>query len=294
MRNLYSYLFVPATKARSFFERLCRKESEIIIPYAVIFDIEDSIYEFYKKEARTLLSAIVDDYHHEFKDSFKWFVRINDCSTPYFAEDLDWLTRLKNQPFGIKLPKCRTLDDIKAVGGFHSAEHEVIPTIETLEGYRNRESIMHHAHQVGIRNVGFGAGDMSLELGIERDYSLPVFQHVICELIVAAKSHGLNIIDSTSRILPQENTDWETALTREAIFSRANGFSAKKSIHPAQIKIIESAFSRNDEKTASARVLEDFDPQKPTRAVRSSITGNYLGNPSIKQADKVLIESQSK
>ena len=171
----------------------------------------------------------------------------------------------------------------------HSPTAPMIPTIETLEGYENREAIMAYANEIGVQQIGFGAGDMTLELGVDRDYALPVVQHVICNLIITAKRHGLDLIDSVSRVLPGEGREWQAPIAEEARFARANGFAGKKAIHPAQVPIIEEVFNAQRELDRARKLLVDFDDRNPTRAVRSSETGDYVGTPSLKRAERTLL-----
>ncbi|OOZ42794.1 HpcH/HpaI aldolase/citrate lyase family protein [Solemya elarraichensis gill symbiont] len=261
-----------------------------MVPYAIIFDLEDSIRDEYKESARELLRSVFTEYSDTCGDLFRCWVRINDRSSEFFSDDLKWLHSFDTRHFGVKIPKCSGREDIIALEHLHSDSTPIIPTIEALKGYENRDIIMESAQQTGIKNIGFGAGDMTLELDIERDYTLPILQHIICELVIASKRHGLDLIDSTSRVLPKSGSGWQALIEEEVAFSCANGFSGKKAIHPEQVPVIERVFSsRHERDVVRAReVMDDIDSQSKTRAIRSSKTGNYVGNPSIKHATRVL------
>lgn len=288
MTNHHSYLFVPATKADAFLRKLVAVPGSDDTPYAVIFDLEDSISESYKMSARTLLHRVIAEHYCRLSGLFRWYVRINDCSSPFHAGDLEMLRDLGPREIAVKLPKCRNREDVLSMGDFHRETAPLMPTIETLEGYEHRQSILACASKMGMKHAGFGAGDMSMELGVERDYNLPVLRHVICELLIAAKRHGLGLIDSPSRVLPAEGRDWESLVAGEAAFAASNGFAGKSAIHPAQVPVIERTF-HSEEKVAWAQaVLADLERHSQTRAIRSEQTGTYCGTPSLKHAKRIL------
>lgn len=291
MANRYSYLFVPATKADAFLRKLNAAPKPAETPHAVIFDLEDSISESYKTSARTLLHRVIAEHHCRLSGLFRWFVRINDCSSPFHAGDLEMLRDLGPREIAVKLPKCRSREDVVSMGEFHRESAPLMPTIETLEGYGNRESILACASKMGMKHAGFGAGDMSMELGVERDYNLPVLRHVIFELLIAAKCHGLGLIDSPSRVLPAEGRDWESLVAGEAAFAAANGFAGKSAIHPAQVPVIEQTFHSEAKVAWAQAVVADLESQSQTRAIRSEHTGTYCGTPSLKHAKRILRDS---
>jgi citrate lyase subunit beta/citryl-CoA lyase len=288
MASYYSYLFIPATKADAFLKKLNAVSNSLTVPYVVIFDLEDSINETYKESARELLRKAIAEHYSSSGPLFKWYIRINGCASPWFSEDVELLRGLANHEIGVKLPKCRDPEDLVSVEEFHSASAPMIPTIETLEGYENRDSIIDYSRKIWVKNVGFGAGDIAMQLGIERDYSLPVLRHVFCELILATKRHGLNLIDAPSRVLPAVDSDWESLVTEESVFALDNGFAGKGAIHPSQVPIIEQVFRFEGGVAWARKVLSEFENQNPTRAIRSDETCNYAGTPSLKYAKWIL------
>jgi citrate lyase beta subunit len=184
------------------------------------------------------------------------------------------------------LSKCASADELRLF--LSSLQRDnltgVIPLIETIDGHRNRKDIFHFALQQGCECVAFGAGDMSYELGIRRDYNLVLLQRIIADLLIEAKRSRINIIDSPSRILPGAGDDGASRLLGECAWSRDNGFQGKLAVHPAQIAAIESTFSRPADDTLSERILQMFEGVGTTRAWRCPETGNYVGLPSMRAA----------
>jgi citrate lyase subunit beta/citryl-CoA lyase len=288
MKSKFSYLFVPALKTDSFFKSLDSTHFDYMLPYSVIFDLEDSINTEYKESAREELYKGIDKNYCLKKNHFSWYIRINSYSSSYFDDDIKWFSTLREKNIGIMLPKCNNQKELEALKQNMDQIISIIPLIETIEGFENRNSIFKYAKSVGIKDIAFGAGDLSLELGVERDYDLTVLQYVTASLLVSSKRIGLRLIDSPSRILPGKNVNWEHLLTNECIWANQNGFTGKMAVHPAQVHFIERTFSNEGKKIWAQKVINDFEKSTKMQAIRSSESGNYIGTPILKYAQNLL------
>ncbi|MBK6296136.1 MAG: hypothetical protein IPF55_19305 [Rhodoferax sp.] len=134
---------------------------------------------------------------------------------------------------------------------------------------------------------------MSLELGIERDYQLALLQHVIMSLVVSAKTCGLRLIDAPSRVIPstQSVRGWQALLEEECRWSFANGLSGKLAVHPAQTATIHAVFDHRARLAWARQVLADFADTPGKRSLVSSVTGGYMGTPTLKQAQAILAQA---
>ena len=291
MKSKHSYLFVPALKTDSFFNSLELKYLDNTLPHSVIFDLEDSISEKYKDIARGELYKAVDKNYNLKQDQFDWYVRINSFTSSYFDDDIEWFSTLPGKGIGIMLSKCNNQKELEILKHKIDKIIKVIPLIETIEGFEDRNNIFNYSKSVGIKKIAFGAGDLSLELGIERDYGLAVLQYVIASLLVTSKKNGLGLIDSPSRILPGKNGNWEHLLAKECIWANQNGFSGKLAVHPAQVSFIDHAFSNEEKVIWAQKVLSDFEQSEKMRAIRSSESDNYIGTPILKYARYILNKS---
>lgn len=155
---------------------------------------------------------------------------------------------------------------------------------------------MAYGASMGMLHVAFGAGDMSLELGVERDYQLALLQHVIMSLVVSAKTHRLRLIDAPSRVIPstQSTRGWQLMLEEECRWSHANGLSGKLAVHPEQIATIHGVFDQRSKFEWAKQVVADFADNPGKRSVVSSVTGGYMGTPTLKQAQAILAQTASK
>jgi len=287
-QSRYSHLFVPATKADAYLKKLDAGRDASTLPYVVVFDLEDSIDETHKDSARELLRDAIAAHFSRYGQWFRWYVRVNSCASPWFSDDLALLREFPEYRIGLRLPKCRDREDLVAVEEYHSPANPVIPSIETLKGYSNRDRICEYCSKMQVRTLSFGAGDLSMELGIERDYSLPVLQHIYCDLLISARRHGLELFDSPSRVLPSADPVWEQQLAAECLAALENGFAGKGAVHPSQVKIIETVFSSDNRVAWAEKLLSEYEVGHPTRAIRSKDSNTYAGTPSLKYAQWIL------
>ncbi len=288
MKSKNSYLFVPALKTDSFFKFFESTNSDYTLPHSVIFDLEDSISEKYKDIARSELYKAINKNYDLKHDQFEWYVRINSFTSSYFDDDIEWFSTLLGKDIGIMLSKCNNQKELEILNQKIDKKNKIIPLVETIEGFENRNNIFHYSKSIGIKKIAFGAGDLSLEMGIERNYDLTVLKHMISSLLVTSKKYDLELIDSPSRIIPGKNTDWEHLIAKECIWAYQNGFSGKLAVHPAQVSFIERSFSNESKKVWAQMVLYDFEQSEKMRAIRSSESDSYIGTPILKYARNIL------
>lgn len=292
---LRSLLFVPATSAPSRLDRLLADRGTAQLPDAVIVDLEDSVPEPMKVAARETLHTALMCAQRLAESGTGVYVRINARTTPYFADDVSAVASWATRGVGVMISKCAGSEDVAAVKEMSTALSggAIIPLIETLEGFRNRDAVMGYGATLGVQHVAFGAGDMSLDLGIERDYQLALLQHVIMSLVVSAKMHQLRLIDAPSRVIPstQSARGWQMLLEEECRWSYANGLSGKLAVHPEQIAIIHGVFDHGAKLEWAKQVVADFANAPGKRSVVSSVTGGYMGTPTLKQAQAILAQT---
>lgn len=291
---LRSLLFVPATSAPSRMDHLVRSRHTAPLPDAVIVDLEDSVPESAKLAARAALHGTLEHAQAVAELGTAIYVRVNGLRTVHFSDDLQAVAPWAGRGVGVMLSKCSGSDDVAAVLNASQAFSgaAIIPLIETLAGLRNRDAVMEFGARSGMRYVAFGAGDMSLELGVERDYQLALLQHVIMSLVVSAKSHALRLIDAPSRVIPSTLSalGWRELLEAECRWSFANGLSGKLAVHPEQIASIHAVFDHQPKLEWARQVVADFSRVPDKRSLVSSVTGGYMGTPTLKQAQAILAQ----
>ena len=121
-----------------------------------------------------------------------------------------------------------------------------------------------------LRALCFGAEDLSADLGIsprhpDGSYNAPVV-FARAQVLVAAGAIGIPAIDT-----PYPDPRDPDGLRREAEAAAADGFAGKILIHPAQIDIVNAAFTPSAERVRWAeRVDEAFAANPDAGVLRST------------------------
>ncbi|THV11874.1 HpcH/HpaI aldolase/citrate lyase family protein [Rhizobium rhizophilum] len=221
---------------------------------AVIFDLEDSVAEDRKADARYKLLEFLrnSDLRHR-----ECIIRINATETPHFREDMNLV--LAASPDAVLLPKVEepvTVQDVADSLGEHAAAEglRIWAMIETPRGILNAAAIASSGRTSDSRLDAFvvGLNDLRKATGIPaapgRTYLVPYLMQVL----LAARAYGLDVIDSVSN----DFRDLE-ALSAECAQGRAMGFDGKMLIHPAQIEPANLHFGPSEAAIAEARLVAD-------------------------------------
>ncbi|MEO0673341.1 MAG: CoA ester lyase, partial [Pseudomonadota bacterium] len=221
------------------------------------------------------------------------WVRVNPLTTPDFARDLKAFDGVR--PAGIVLPKTRNGDDVRAADeaitgalGTGSAcpllaiATEVPISVLSLATY-----IDCSANLIGLT---WGAEDLSAELGAttSRDghgnLTSP-FQLARDLCLMTAAAAGLAAVDSVF-------TDFRDhdALAAECTAAARDGFTAKMAIHPAQVDVINRAFSPSEDDLEKARrIIAAFETADSGVA---SLDGQMLDRPHLARARQTLARAK--
>ena len=278
-----SLLFVPGDSARKF------EKARQTLADALILDLEDSVAEDRKDEART----IVRDMLGAGRGAQALYVRVNALDTCRALADLAAV--LPGRPDGIMLPKCESaadvvkvglwLDGLEAASGAPAGATKILPIVtETarallrLDGYA----------EAGPRLFGlmWGAEDLAAALGAtanadERGFHSPYrLARDLC--LIAAKAAGVAAVDTVyTRI------DDLAGLAAEAAVARRDGFTAKAVIHPRHVEAVNAAFAPTAAEIAWAeRIVAAFAADRDAGVVK--IDGRMIDKPHLRAAEAIL------
>jgi len=266
-------LFVPLNKLR-YLEKIGRGE---IAADGFIWDLEDSIPSNQKQIARDNIAQLPAK-----SGRVEYNVRIN-CGDP---EQLERdLVAIAKFPFdSVTLPKGESVADIVRLMQIIGEDKAYIVTIETLKGLRAIDDIA-SALRPGRDALGFGVGDMSTDLGVERRSTCenPLFQQILGIIAMTGKKYQLDLFDSVSaRFNDPESTRKEAWLSCYYF-----GYTGKKLINPKQLEAINSMFSPQQSTIEGClSTLECFLGDCETNA--HVVGGEYKGMPAFKAADRQI------
>lgn len=258
---------------------------------ALILDLEDAVAPSRTHIAR----GMVLDYLRSRPDRSKQqlWVRINPLTTPAALLDL---VIVGGAPDGIVLPKVNSaadvvtlshyLDALEVREGVTQGSIRIVPVAtETAPAMFNLGTYAGCSSR--LAGLTWGAEDIAAALGAstnrrengEYDH---VFQLARALCLTGAAAAGVQPIDTMYG-------DYKNpaGLEADSKYARRSGFTGKIAIHPAQVEVINAAFSPSEEEIAwSTRVVEVFTQNPGLGTV--GLDGKMLDMPHLKQAQSVL------
>lgn len=273
---LRAMLFVPGHE-----ERKLAKIPELAAR-SYILDLEDSVPAGAKSQARELVVGALREHG---RGSSLW-VRVNAAASGLLEEDIRAL--LVPGLAGIVLPKAASPEDVELVDRLlGSASCRLIPTIEDAAALVRAAEI--GAASPRVECLGFGAGDLAAELGVEwpsaDGFVNPTLAAAKAQLVLASAAAGLEAPhDGASALI--EDLD---ALRRETEQARQLGFGGKHAIHPRQVPVIEEVFGRSSTDVDRDRALVEAFERGGGAAVRSA--GRLVDAPLAEAARRRLDSS---
>jgi citrate lyase subunit beta/citryl-CoA lyase len=267
-----SWLFVPADSERKVQKAL---ESEAD---AIIFDLEDSVVPAQKGAAREILRRLPKR-----SGGPEWWVRINPIGSEFHKDDLHLIGVADIH--GIVLPKSESGADVTRLAHrtgnipIHAIVTETAASLFGVLSYRDPNS--------PLAAMSWGAEDLSAALGASSKYdadgSLSFTYRLARSLcLVGAIAAGAQPVDGVFADFRDE-----TGLRAEAEAARREGFTGKLAIHPAQVPVINAAFTPSDEDIRHAEeIVAAFEAQP--HAGTLSVGGRMVDRPHLVQARRTL------
>jgi citrate lyase subunit beta/citryl-CoA lyase len=267
-----SWLFVPADSETKI-EKAIQSDAD-----AVIFDLEDSVVPARKAHAREILKGL-----RQRDGGPDWWVRINSIGSDFHKDDLDLISRADIT--GIVLPKAESGADILELTHrtgnipIHAIVTETAASLFNLLSYRDPKS--------PLVAMSWGAEDLSAALGASSKYDgngeLAFTYRLARSLCLAgAVAAGVQPVDGVFADFRDEK-----GLRTEAEAARREGFTGKLAIHPAQVPVINAAFTPSkDEIRHAEAVVATFEAHPDAGTV--SVDGKMVDRPHLEQARRVL------
>jgi citrate lyase subunit beta / citryl-CoA lyase len=286
-----SWMFVPGNR-----QRMIEKSLGVAVD-AIMMDIEDGVAPAEKDAARKQIAACLDDVAARMKKDAKLrtparFVRINAVGHERMRDDLALVLRPGLE--GLVVPKVETPDQVKTVeqildrqepeAGLDRGSVRLLVAIESPRGLFNAYAIATSSPRV----IGllFGAEDFSRELSLplRRDGEARDLIYARSALVTAAACAHVQSVDGVWPDL--QDTE---GLKTFAAQSRRLGFSGMSLIHPAQIEVVNGAFTpAADEIDYAQRVLKAFDEARTRGEGAVAFGGQLLDLPIVDRARQTL------
>lgn len=281
MPALRSLLFVPGNRANML------QKAMGSAPDAFIPDLEDSVPIDEKTEARNVTASFLPQLAQV---GPRVIPRVNSLDTGLLEEDLAAV--VGPHVYGVSVGKISTPADVAAVdgvlaklegkAGLPRGHVKLVPWIETALAIVKAYDICTASPR--IVGVAFGAEDLTHDMGIERsedDAEVAYSRNVMC---VAARAAEVLALDT-----PYFGFRDPDGLQRNAQASRKIGFKGKFAIHPAQVDLINAAFSPSEAEVKHARrVVAAFEEAERQGRGSTSLDGQVVDVPVVKRARALL------
>jgi len=272
MSDPRSWLFVPADSEKKVAKAV---ESEAD---AIIFDLEDSVAPALKSVARDLLKHLPAR-----SGGPEWWVRVNPIGSEHHKDDLELIGVADIH--GIVLPKAEGGADVVQLAHrtgsipIHAIVTETAASLFGLLSYRDPKS--------PLAAMSWGAEDLSAALGASSKYDadggLSFTYRLARSLCLAgAVAAGVQPVDGVFADFRDEE-----GLRAEAEAARREGFTGKLAIHPAQVAVINAAFTPSAADVGHAEEIVAAFEAHPDAGVLS-VGGKMVDRPHLTQAIRIL------
>jgi len=267
-----SWLFVPADSEKKIAKALDSDAD------AIIFDLEDSVAPAHKGAARDILKHLPQRSERP-----QLWVRINPIGSEFHREDLQLIGIADIH--GIVLPKAESGADVTQLAHrtgsipIHAIVTETPASLFNLLSYRDPKS--------PLAAMSWGAEDLSAALGASSKYDTDgglSFTYKLARslCLAGAVAAGVQPVDGVFADFRDEQ-----GLGAQVEAAQREGFTGKLAIHPAQVPVINAAFTPSDEDVKHAEeIVAAFDAQPDAGVL--SVGGRMVDRPHLVQARRVL------
>ena len=267
-----SWLFVPADSEKKIAKALDSDAD------AIIFDLEDSVAPASKAAARDILKNLPQRTERP-----QLWVRINPIGSEFHRDDLHLIGVADIH--GIVLPKAEGGWDVVELAHrtgnipVHAIVTETPASLFGMLSYRDPKS--------PLVAMSWGAEDLSAALGASSKYDSDgglSFTYKLARslCLAAAVAAGVQPVDGVFADFKDEE-----GLRTESEAARREGFTGKLAIHPAQVAVINAAFTPSGEEVRHAEEIVAAFEAHPDAGVLS-VGGRMVDRPHLVQARRVL------
>ena len=266
-----TYLFVPGNRPERFAKALASPAD------AVILDLEDAVSADAKAAAREAIAAWAVGADAALRA--RTLLRINDATSPHFADDLRLLAALGlNQAMLPKAESPEQIAPVLAALAVKATAPGVLALIESAAGVAHVDAI---AATAGVQRLVFGTLDLALDLALDiRDSSEPL-AYAASRLVLASRLAGL--LSPVAGVTPQ--LDDPERLLADLAWSRRHGFGAKLCIHPSQVAPLHQAMAPSADDVRWAQRVLAAESASPGAA---KLDGQMIDRPVVLRAQRTL------
>lgn len=289
-RKMRSWLFAPGDSEKKM-SKAAEGPADI-----VVLDLEDAVAPEEKAKAREMIAEFLAG---NATGRARLWVRVNPLDGPHTLADL--VAVMPARPGGIMLPKARGREDVvqldhylsafEAANGIEHGETRVIALVtEVAEAMFTTGS---YAGAPRLAAMTWGAEDLADSIGAmsnrDPDGGFDFTYRLARSLcLLGAATAGVAAIET----IQTDFRDLEALRTR-AEQVRRQGFRGMLAIHPAQIDVINAAFTPGADEIAAAQEIVDLFAANPGAGTIGH-KGAMLDRPHLARALQLLALAQDR
>lgn len=246
-----------------------------------MLNLEDGVSPEQKPEALRLCVKALEKYQSIDK---KMVVRVNPLDEGGLAE-----IALLNayRPDAIRIPKIRTVEDVKQALDAIDEPIEVHLSIETKEAWLNLAQLRIHPR---VKAFYLGVLDLFAELGLSQALLTPqnpTLHYLLSHFLVTSRALGVKPVS----FVYQEHKNDE-GLFQWLALEKEMEFDAKGCISPQQVALIHQVFGHNDEELERCRTIVRLFEEHRERGISGFVHERYgfIDEPIYKGALAVLAQ----
>ena len=274
--RLRSLLFVPGDRPERFAKAAASGAD------ALILDLEDAVVPARKAAAREAIGAFLQARDDAAGPAI--MVRINPLGSPHHAEDIALLDQVRAD--ALLLPKAEGADSVAAlVASLYDCPPILPIATETPAAIFQLGSFRTCADQ--LAGLTWGAEDLPAAIGAatarEADggYTAP---YLLARSLTLFAAHAAGVAAIETVYPDFRDSD---GLAGYAARGRRDGFTGMMAIHPAQVPVINAAFTPSADEVAHARRVVDAFAASPD-AGALQLDGRMIDAPHLKAARRLL------
>ena len=278
---LRSMMYVPAYKEK-FIEKSLTANAD-----AIIYDLEDSVPESFKADARKILAEYINS--GKLKNKMV-FIRLNPLESNMLSEDLKYV--LHKDITGFMPSKIYTAADmdyydklisqLEAENGIEHGHFKFTPLIETTSAVMDIYNIC----KISKRTIAVCLGGEDFLNDLEGLHKEPPksLDYPRAAIAIAARAAGVLPIDTPYLAIHDED-----GFVREESHSFEMGYAGIQILSPRQIPLANKCFTPDAEEVErSKEIVEACAKSSAEGSGVAMYNGKMVGPPMRKRAEKVL------
>ncbi|WP_336361255.1 HpcH/HpaI aldolase/citrate lyase family protein [Haladaptatus sp. ZSTT2] len=252
----------------------------------VIFDLEDAVAPERKQAAREAVNEVLTD--SSFDPDCEVCVRVNPIGT-VTDTDLDGVLAGDPRIDAIMLPKATGAADVDALQTLLAERGFDLPAFSLVESAAGVLNAVEIANAEATAALVFGAEDLAADIGATRTEDGTEVLYAREHVVLAASAAGVDVIDTVYTAI--RDTD---GLADETAFAIELGYDGKMAIHPAQVSVINDAFTPEPDQVEWARaVLAARDEAEAEGRGVFRVNDEMIDAPLIAQAERIVARARA-